>query len=83
MFTDHPLLKPFLNLEPDIFTAEAIRQVIAHQQEMPRCCWQYCGILPTTEGYNEQDGNCLHRVALGEIRVKTMDSPNAYLFTAI
>lgn len=65
MFADHPLLKPFLNLEPDTFPAEAIRQVIAHQQEMtPLLLAVLRDFADDPEGYNEQEGNCLHLVAL-------------------
>lgn len=65
MFADHPLLKPFLNLEPDTFPEEAIRQVIAHQQDMtPLLLAVLRDFADYPEDYNEQEGNCLHLVAL-------------------
>ena len=65
MFADHPLLKPFLNLEPNTFPAQAIRQVIAHQQDMtPLLLAVLRDFADAHEGYNEQEGNCLHLVAL-------------------
>lgn len=65
MFADHPLLKPFSNLEPNAFPAEAIRQVIVHQQEMtPLLLDALKDFAEDAEGYSEEEGNCLHLVAL-------------------
>ena len=33
MFADHPLLKPFTQLEPGYFPAEEIRSVLANHEE--------------------------------------------------
>lgn len=65
MFADHPFLKPFSNLEPNTFPAEGIRQVMAHPQEMtPLLLAVLRDFAVGAEGYSEEEGNCLHIVAL-------------------
>lgn len=65
MFTDHPLLKPFTSLEPNYFPAEEIRNVLAHHEEIrPVLLEVLKDFAENAEGYSEDDGNCLHIVAL-------------------
>lgn len=65
MFLDHPLIKPFTKLEPNYFPGEEIRNAIAHQEEVtPLLLEALRDFADNPEGYSEEEGNCLHMVAL-------------------
>ena len=65
MFSDHPLIKPFTQLEPNYFPAEELRQAIAHQEEVaPLLLEALKDFAENPEGYSEEEGNCLHMVSL-------------------
>ena len=65
MFSDHPLIKPFTELEPNYFPGEELRNAIAHQEEVtPLLLEALRDFTENPEGYSEEEGNCLHMVAL-------------------
>ena len=65
MFLDHPLIKPFTKLEPNYFPGEELRNAIAHQEEVtPLLLEALRDFAENPEGYSEEEGNCLHMVAL-------------------
>ena len=65
MFADHPLLKPFTQLEPSYFPSEELREAIAHREEIiPLLLDAFRDFANKPEEYSEEEGNCLHMVAL-------------------
>ena len=65
MFADHPLIKPFTELEPDYFPDAELRQAIDHQDEVtPLLLRAFDDFAENPEHYDVTEGNFLPAVAL-------------------
>ncbi|MGI9275129.1 MAG: DUF1186 domain-containing protein [Endozoicomonas sp.] len=65
MFVDHPLIKPFTELEPDYFPEAELKHAIEHQEEVtPLLLKAFEDYAENPENYDVIEGNFLPAVAL-------------------